>query len=179
MTAPIASGWSESPGGACTHWKAPPFHGARRKQPFAGPPWTREVRLSKDSPSHRARFVIAPAGQRNDATHEATGIWRMSVGMSHFRLACAALAASLVAASAQAVPFSSHDSQRTVPDVTLVAEEECPAGYTLHPRLHLCAAEPTCPPGSILHPRLHLCVTAPTCPSGSTWHPQLHRCVTP
>src|SRR5262249_8945171 len=30
MTAPIASGWSESPGGPCTHWKAPPFHGARR-----------------------------------------------------------------------------------------------------------------------------------------------------
>src|SRR5215831_5693701 len=27
MTAPIASGWSESPGGACTHWKAPPCHG--------------------------------------------------------------------------------------------------------------------------------------------------------
>src|SRR6266550_2464434 len=32
MTAPIASGWSESPGGPCTHWKAPPFHGARRKR---------------------------------------------------------------------------------------------------------------------------------------------------
>jgi len=30
MTAPIASGWSESPGGPCTPWKAPPFHGARR-----------------------------------------------------------------------------------------------------------------------------------------------------
>src|SRR6201993_5170950 len=29
MTAPIASGGSESPGGACTHWKAPPCHGAR------------------------------------------------------------------------------------------------------------------------------------------------------
>src|SRR5246500_4941602 len=28
MTAPIASGWSESPGGACTHWKAPPCHAA-------------------------------------------------------------------------------------------------------------------------------------------------------
>jgi hypothetical protein len=28
MTAPIASGGSESPGGACTHWKAPPCHGA-------------------------------------------------------------------------------------------------------------------------------------------------------
>ena len=23
------------PGGACTHWKAPPFHGARQKQTFA------------------------------------------------------------------------------------------------------------------------------------------------
>jgi hypothetical protein len=36
MTAPIASGWSfrleRLPGGACTHWKAPPFHGARQKQ---------------------------------------------------------------------------------------------------------------------------------------------------
>src|SRR5689334_17754159 len=28
MTAPIASGGSESPGGTCTHWKAPPSHGA-------------------------------------------------------------------------------------------------------------------------------------------------------
>src|SRR5215472_9028398 len=28
MTAPIASGGSESPGGPCTHWKAPPYHGA-------------------------------------------------------------------------------------------------------------------------------------------------------
>src|SRR5580693_1842269 len=34
MTAPIASGWSESPGGACTHWKAPPCHGAHPKQPL-------------------------------------------------------------------------------------------------------------------------------------------------
>src|SRR5215471_1139949 len=34
MTAPIASGWSESPGGPRTHWKAPPFHGARRFRPF-------------------------------------------------------------------------------------------------------------------------------------------------
>jgi hypothetical protein len=28
MPARVASGWSESPGGACTHWKAPPSHGA-------------------------------------------------------------------------------------------------------------------------------------------------------
>src|SRR5438270_11988845 len=34
MTAPIASGWSESPGGACTHWKAPPCHGAPPQQSF-------------------------------------------------------------------------------------------------------------------------------------------------
>src|SRR5215471_16544799 len=34
MTAPIASGWSESPGGACTHWKAPPWHGAHPKPSF-------------------------------------------------------------------------------------------------------------------------------------------------
>ena len=26
------------PGGICTHWKAPPFHGARRKRTFAGDP---------------------------------------------------------------------------------------------------------------------------------------------
>src|ERR1700751_642143 len=29
MPAPVASGGSESPGGPCTHWKAPPCHGAR------------------------------------------------------------------------------------------------------------------------------------------------------
>src|SRR6516162_3244566 len=34
MTAPIASGWSESPGGTCTHWKAPPCHGAPPKRPL-------------------------------------------------------------------------------------------------------------------------------------------------
>src|SRR5207253_669848 len=28
---PIASGGSESPGGPCTHWKAPPCHGAHPK----------------------------------------------------------------------------------------------------------------------------------------------------
>jgi hypothetical protein len=30
MTAPVASGWSDWPGGAFIHWKAPPLHGARR-----------------------------------------------------------------------------------------------------------------------------------------------------
>ena len=37
MTAPIASGWSESPGGTCTHWKAPPCHGAPPKPSFFSP----------------------------------------------------------------------------------------------------------------------------------------------
>src|SRR6202011_4750426 len=34
MPAPVASGWSESPGGACTHWKAPPCHGAHPQRPW-------------------------------------------------------------------------------------------------------------------------------------------------
>ena len=96
----------------------------------------------------------------------------------HFPFACLALASAFVAPSAQALPFSSYDSQLTAPDVTLVAEG-CGPGYTMHPRLHLCVAEPTCPAGSTLHPRLHLCVTEPSCGPGSTWHPRLHRCVTP
>jgi hypothetical protein len=32
VTPPVASGWSILPGGAFTHWKAPPFHGAPRKR---------------------------------------------------------------------------------------------------------------------------------------------------
>src|SRR5258707_12544489 len=32
MPAPVASGWSESPGGPRTHWKAPPCHGAPPKR---------------------------------------------------------------------------------------------------------------------------------------------------
>ena len=35
MPAPVASGGSESPGGPCTHWKAPPCHGARGNRSFA------------------------------------------------------------------------------------------------------------------------------------------------
>src|SRR5215467_4442668 len=32
--APVASGWSGLPGGTCTHWKAPPCHGAHPKRAF-------------------------------------------------------------------------------------------------------------------------------------------------
>src|SRR6201998_1269023 len=38
MTAPIASGGSESPGGTCTHWKAPPCHGAHPNPTFPTSP---------------------------------------------------------------------------------------------------------------------------------------------
>jgi hypothetical protein len=35
MTAPVASGWSDLPGGPCTHWRAPPSHGAHPEQTLA------------------------------------------------------------------------------------------------------------------------------------------------
>jgi hypothetical protein len=38
MTAPVASGWSGWPGGACTRWKAPPCHGAHVKRTFIAEP---------------------------------------------------------------------------------------------------------------------------------------------
>ena len=36
MTAPVASGWSGSPGGPHTHWRVPPFHGAHPKRSLPG-----------------------------------------------------------------------------------------------------------------------------------------------
>src|SRR5438874_2904807 len=61
MPAPVASGWSESPGGACTHWKAPPYHGAPPKGPFTSTAAIGEVGRSADiqsrcwSPQNRLR----------------------------------------------------------------------------------------------------------------------------
>ena len=37
MTAPITSGWSISPGGPFTHWKAPSLHGAHPFRPVSFP----------------------------------------------------------------------------------------------------------------------------------------------
>src|ERR1700758_619187 len=47
IAAPVASGWSVSPGGACTHWKTPPSHGARHEQTFSqtGTSLARHARL--------------------------------------------------------------------------------------------------------------------------------------
>src|SRR6202040_3608919 len=51
MPAPVASGWSESPGGACTHWKAPPCHGAHPYRPLLeATPSGNWVQLSKCIP---------------------------------------------------------------------------------------------------------------------------------
>src|SRR5215471_10642826 len=50
MPAPVASGGSESPGGLCTHWKAPPCHGARQLPTSGEPPLTTAVEPSQ-SPS--------------------------------------------------------------------------------------------------------------------------------
>ena len=57
MPAPIASGWSESPGGACTHWKAPPCHGAHPKRPFSRPRWWMVGGLRS---GHPCRVAVSP-----------------------------------------------------------------------------------------------------------------------
>src|SRR5271169_1761624 len=55
MPAPVASGWSESPGGACTHWKAPPCHGAPPELPFP-------LELGNGSGAGKAIFAMSAAG---------------------------------------------------------------------------------------------------------------------
>src|SRR4051794_23954672 len=67
MTAPIASGWSESPGGACTHWKAPPLHGARRSQPLAA---QRRNHRVHPKPTSIARRAVAASSQSGLAFRE-------------------------------------------------------------------------------------------------------------
>jgi hypothetical protein len=47
--APVASGWSISPGGTLTHWKAPPFHGAPRKRTVANQGLTQIPALESDT----------------------------------------------------------------------------------------------------------------------------------
>src|SRR5260370_34662636 len=75
MTAPIASGWSGLPGGICTHWKAPPLHGAhpQRTSSWFWPAlasalvandWTVELTGLITS---RGQRKLAPAGARSGA----------------------------------------------------------------------------------------------------------------
>jgi hypothetical protein len=55
MTAPVASGWSGWPGGACTGWKAPPCHGAHVE------------RTSRVATSHG--FLSFPSTRRSSKNH--------------------------------------------------------------------------------------------------------------
>ena len=66
MTAPVASGWSVSPGGACTHWKAPPCHGAHVKRTLRIAALTSRLVLIVKSPQfERSARAIAFATWRN------------------------------------------------------------------------------------------------------------------
>ena len=59
MTAPVASGWSVSPGGAFTHWKAPPFTARalqRTLQEFLGDKLFGESTLRHVIPAFDGRF---------------------------------------------------------------------------------------------------------------------------
>src|SRR5262245_36865853 len=77
MTAPIASGWSESPGGTCTHWKAPPCHGARPQPPFSvtldaagSGGWQPLTRVSPLTWSHHSRDWPLTVERGSDADIE-------------------------------------------------------------------------------------------------------------
>src|SRR5450756_2077584 len=55
------------PGGACTHWKAPPFHGARQKQTFGLErfPFRRTIsRIREVCSAFRSRDLIKTRGDR-------------------------------------------------------------------------------------------------------------------
>jgi hypothetical protein len=56
--APVASGWSISPGGTSTHWKAPPFHGAPPKRPFSAYSWGVDSRNVKSLAFFRPLIAI-------------------------------------------------------------------------------------------------------------------------
>src|SRR5580692_4559914 len=60
MPAPVASGWSESPGGPRTHWKAPPCHGARRLRTF--PPVPRNGEVGPTADDRRPRNADTQTG---------------------------------------------------------------------------------------------------------------------
>jgi len=97
MTAPIPSGWSESPGGPCTHWKKPPCHGAHTR--YGRPAAARWPRLRaqslppRSSPADRQQAVLqrfvrlqlgALAAENRAATIEHHGIFGEGQGKVGF-----------------------------------------------------------------------------------------------
>src|SRR6202048_3325703 len=69
MPAPVASGWSDSPGGACTHWKAPPCHGAPPSRPLPHGPRSREDGPEAEVPGRVASFVTSGHSLRAARVH--------------------------------------------------------------------------------------------------------------
>ena len=66
MPTPVASGWSESPGGPCTHWKAPSCHGARGKRSLVSFGPQAHGRQRSRNAGHD--FCVAPAIHKRDPT---------------------------------------------------------------------------------------------------------------
>ena len=60
MTAPVASGWSGCRGGTCTHWKAPPCHGAPPEPSFAITPLNCRVGGERSFADVGANGEVAP-----------------------------------------------------------------------------------------------------------------------
>jgi hypothetical protein len=102
-----------------------------------------------------------------------------------FSFACAALATSLAALSAQAMPLSSLDSRSAGPEVTLVAGG-CGPGFHRGP-LGACVANAVViAPPVVVAPVAPAVVVAPpvvvapapiVCGAGFRWHPRFRRCV--
>ena len=87
MTAPIASGGSESPGGACTHWKAPPCHGARQLQTFGEPSQTTAAEPSLSSSDGSCpRGSVRTAMAASTTSVESIGLLRTCGALPDHRL---------------------------------------------------------------------------------------------
>jgi adenylate cyclase len=70
MPAPVASGWSESPGGACTHWKAPPCHGAHPQRTIAD--LRRQLAKSRAECEELQRSLDEATAERDEALEQQT-----------------------------------------------------------------------------------------------------------
>jgi hypothetical protein len=99
-----------------------------------------------------------------------------------FSFACAALATSLAALSAQAMPLSSLDSRAAGPEVTLVAGG-CGPGFHRGP-LGACVANGVVivppvvvAPAVVVAPPVVIAPAPVVCGVGFRWHPRFRRCV--
>jgi hypothetical protein len=73
MTAPVASGWSNWPGGALTHWKAPPCHGAPSR-----PTLDQDLTNERSLTNHKGHMRETPRDLRDcfhPPSHSGLSIW--------------------------------------------------------------------------------------------------------